>query len=282
MASSNAASLWIAHGTLFAALLLLRPASAVAPESDEALFGEAVTALEREAYDDAIDRFELLGDRGVMRANLSFNRALAYLGRGLGPRAEPGDLGQAVAGIEEARLLGDERPETAVLLEELRRQIARNSAQRGKAPVLVHPELGRALVGLLAENAWAVLAMVASVLTAIGLGFRLFGRELWRRVAGPVLLSVGSLILVLSLAATSAARSYRLNSQPAVLVHDKTPLLDERGLALTKSNQVEDNTVPEGSLLYVLERRGQLSRVQWGSASGWVRSPHIRVLQVGG
>ena len=69
--------------------------------SDEALFEEAAKALETGAFSVALERLEQLSDRGVVRASISHNRAIAYLQRAESPKRRPGDLGQAVAALRE-------------------------------------------------------------------------------------------------------------------------------------------------------------------------------------
>src|SRR4051794_40162999 len=77
-------------------------AGADEPAGDSrALFAEGVAALERGAVTEAVDRFELLADRGFVHPDASFDRAAAYVERARSAQAQPGDLGRAAAALAE-------------------------------------------------------------------------------------------------------------------------------------------------------------------------------------
>jgi Flp pilus assembly protein TadD len=66
---------------LVVATLVFAQRSRADGESNETLFTDAVAALDRGAFDDAIDRFELLADRGFSHPDASYDRAIAYVRR---------------------------------------------------------------------------------------------------------------------------------------------------------------------------------------------------------
>jgi len=90
---------------LVAATLAAAPPARADGDSDVALFQGAVTALEQGAIDDAIDRFELLADRGFTHPDASYDRGIAYVRRAASRAGKRGDLGRASAALAEALTL---------------------------------------------------------------------------------------------------------------------------------------------------------------------------------
>ena len=123
----------------WSALVAATLASSVAAESrgdaassEHDRFATGVQALQRGAFDQAIDEFELLADRGFTHPDASFNRGVAYVARARSSEARTGDLGRAAAGFSEALTLrpGDAVAERA--LQRLRIQI------REQSPIVSH------------------------------------------------------------------------------------------------------------------------------------------------
>lgn len=251
----------------------------VRAESAEEAFRAGVTALERGAYGEAIDRFEALADRGFQHPDASFNLALAYAGRARSLQAKPGDLGRAAAALEETLLLRPRDVDAEHALEIVREEIARRHARRGNAPMMARPSLGRAVTALLPENVWAAIGAVGSLATALGLALRRFGRRRHAELAGGVLIGVGSLLLAAGTSLALAARHLRLTTTPAVVVASEARLLDESGRPLAVQ-QGEAELIPEGARVWVTDRRGGLSRVEWGSTEGYVVAGQLRELPV--
>jgi hypothetical protein len=264
---------------LLAALFLVTLPGAAADAAPEAAFAKAVESLERGAHDDAIDRLESLADSGFAHADASFNRALAYVARALSPGARPGDLGRAVAALEETLLLRPSDAEAERALERVRGEIARRRAREGAAPVVAKTTFGRAVVGLLPELAWAALAALGSLLLTSGLSARLFSAGDRRRFAANVVASVGGVTLLITGSLALGARHFRTTSRPAVVVVGDARLLDDGGRPLVQKGGVPEHvSVPEGTLLHVGERRGSLIEAHWGSTAAWVESAQVRVL----
>ena len=150
-------------------------------DAPEKTFADAATAIERGAYDEAIDRLELLADQGFSHPDASFNRAVAYLARAQSARGKTGDFGRAVAALAETLLLRPGDAEAEQALERVQAEIARRRAREGRDQVTARPSLARAVTGLADENVWDGLAAVGSLLLSAGLLLRWWSvRSTWR------------------------------------------------------------------------------------------------------
>jgi hypothetical protein len=258
--------------------LLALPAWA-APSESEQDFSAASQALKRGAYTEAIDRLELLADRGFVHPDASFNRAVAYVERARSSAANPGDLGRAAAALSEVLLLRPSDEQAELALSRIRAEISRRHAREGVAPVMARDSLGRAATSLFDENVWACLALVGSLLLTVGLALRRFVQRTSAGLAGAIGIGLGAFMLLAGAALTAGARHFRLTSSPAVIVADEARLLDEAGKPLPqKRGSAESVTVPEGASVYVLERKPTLYRVAWGSSEGWLDPGQVRIL----
>lgn len=247
--------------------------------ASERALTEAVQSLERGAFDDAIDRMESLADSGFSHADASYNRAAAYVARARSPGARPGDLGRAVAALEETLLLRPDDADAERALERVRGEIARRRAREGAEPVVAKTTLTRAVVGLLPELAWAALAALGSLLLTLGLGVRFSTRVERKRLAATTVASTGAVVLCLCGTLALTARHFRHGSRPAVVVVGDARLLDETGKPLVQRGGVPEHvSMPEGTSLFVRERRGELVRIEWGPTEAWVQSAQLRVL----
>ncbi|HEX4476524.1 MAG TPA: hypothetical protein VH142_15665 [Polyangiaceae bacterium] len=249
-------------------------AIARAADSNEALFSEAVGAMDRGAIDDAIDRFELLADRGFSHPDASYDRALAYVKRAQSSRAKAGDLGRAAAGFSEAVLARPNDTDAERGLDRVRQEIVRRRARGSAKDVEVRPSLGRAIVGVLDENTWAWLAIVGSVALSIGLVLRLFVASQRARLTGAVAASLGALVFFVATGMAFAARKDRLDYRPAVVVVEEARLLDDNGVTINGPGSI----VPEGAEVEVGERRGTLAHVEWGTLDGFLSLGQLRLL----
>jgi hypothetical protein len=269
--------LCVSLGVLFASLALLcvfaRTAAAAEPRQE---FDEAVAAIERGAYGDAIDRLELLADQGFIHPDASFDRAVAYLGRARSPQRQPGDLGRAAAALAETLALRPDDHTAESALDAVRAEIGRRRAHTGGAPLVARPRIARALVGLLPEQAWGMIGAIGSASLAWGLAMRLFVRRASTEVPGALAIGVGGLLLCLGGGLALGARHFRRSSTLAVVVVPEARLLDEAGRPLPVTPNAETNVVPEGAEVYVLDRRGALDRVEWGTTDGFVIAGQVR------
>jgi hypothetical protein len=263
--------------SLAASLLVLALAgTAAAAPPPQKEFAEAVAALERGAYGDAIDRFELLGDQGFVHPDLSFDRGLAYLARARSQQKQPGDLGRASAALAETLALRPDDREAESALEAVRSEIARKRARSGGSPLVARPRLMRALVSLLPESAWGALGALGSFSLVWGLALRLVLKRSGSEVPGALAIGVGGLLLCLGGGLAAGARHFRRSSTLAVVVVPEARLLDESGRPLAVASSSDSHVVPEGAEVYVLERRGGLNRVEWGNAEGFVVAGQLR------
>jgi hypothetical protein len=249
------------------------------PESLDAGFARGLKALEQGAFQKAVDEFELLADRGFVHPDLSFNRGAAYVGRAGSSHARPGDLGKAAAAFSEVLALRGDDEVAEAALDRVRNEIARRRAREGAEPVAARPSIGRAVVGLVSEGTWCVLAALGSALLTIGLALRLFSRRSPTRLAGAVAAALGVTLVALGGGLGVAADHLNHTSRPAVVVVSEARLLDENGVPVRQVDGVPEHVaIPEGAGVYVLERRGSLTRVEWGTTRAWVNGSQIRSL----
>ncbi len=267
-------------GLIATLLALLATTSVNAATNPDQLFTRSIKALESGAHDDAIGSLELLADQGVTHPDVSFNRGTAYLYRAMSNNAQPGDLGQAAAGFEEALLLrpSDDGAERA--LEGTRKEIARRRARAGGEPVVVNPKLGRAAVNLLSADAWAIAAAASSLLLALGLGLRRFSTIASRQLAGSIMAGMSCLMLALFAGGAGLREYYDSTSTPATVVVPNARTMDEAGAPLTlREGDTEFSSAPEGARVDIVERQGRRVRIEWGSLSAWVAGSQLRELK---
>lgn len=265
----------------FCFALLLAASALAQPSSNgtEALFSRATEALVRGEYSEAIAGFEQLSDRGVLLVNASANRAHAYLLRAESPKRQDGDLGQAAAGFREAQLLDPTDDEIARALAGVRREISQQRARRGLDPVIVELPLMRAVVHVLPENVWAVLALLGSLALAVGLVLQRADAQSPRRLAGQICSAAGAFFLLVFGSLTAAAAHYRETTREAVIVVPEARLLNAEGKPLTtKALDVDASAIPEGASVFVLGQSGRLTRVGWGNLEAWVQGTDLRAL----
>lgn len=264
------------RGALLLALSLgALAAPAVAQNlSDRELFDSGVAALARSSLDDAIDRFELLADRGVVHPDASYDRGVAYARRGGSNARNPGDLGRAAAALREAMLLRPGDAEAARALERVQHEIARRRARTSAQQVDLRPALSHAIVELLSERTWAVVAAIASAISTLGLAARLFAKASRAHLAGTIAASIGGIVLLASGTAAALSRKERLYTRPAVVIVEEARLLDDNGSSIIGPGSV----VPEGASVLVTDESGTRARVEWGSLEGWLSLGQLRLL----
>jgi hypothetical protein len=264
-----------------AAALLVTAALGIAGSAradDASDFREAVQAIEQGAYGKAIDQLELLADRGFVHPDASFDRAVAYLGRARSPQKQSGDFGRAAAALAETLLLRPSDQEAEAALEAVRSELSRSRARKGGAPLFARPRLARAVVSLAPEQVWGAVALLGSLVLSVGLALRLLARREGTVVPGSLAIGIGSLLLLVGAALLGGAREFRKTSTPAVVVAPEARFLDESGRPLPGGSAADTSVAPEGAELYVLEHRGGLARVEWGSRQAWVVIGQLREL----
>jgi hypothetical protein len=270
-------------GALLAVLVAVAtPAVAATSPADappERLFAESVRALEQGAHSEAIDQLELLADRGFVHPDASFNRGVAYLGRARGATARPGDYGRSIAGFIEALSLRPDDASAADALAIARSELEKQRARAGATTTIDSPPLSSAIVDLVPENVWALLALAASLTTTVGLSLFVFTRRgttrdpasAWR-LTGAVLASVGALCLAVFGAGAWFSHHLRMTERTAVVVAQSARLLDERG------RPTPGSPLSEGTAIRVLQLKGQLALVESGQARAWLRTLDLQMI----
>ncbi len=247
-----------------------------ASETDD-LFNSGKGALEGGRPADAIAAFEALADRGILDPTVSFDRALAYAERVRRGAGQPGDLGQAAHGFEEARDLSSDDvldADAARGLVVVRGEVARRKARAGEPVDLDKGDpLGRAIVRLAPEWLWERAALLATLVMTVALIVRRRSSARRVRLGAAISFAVTAPALVALLALTLAARHERLDVRDGVVISAAAHLADERGIALAGGA-----TVPEGARVRVVEARTGLSRIVWGTTEGWLQAAAVRPL----
>ncbi|HXX67708.1 MAG TPA: hypothetical protein VEK07_11025 [Polyangiaceae bacterium] len=250
----------------------------VAADSESStLFASGAKALHEGRAGDAVDLFEALADRGVVDAAASYDRGMAYAMRVRIGAEQGGDLGRAAQGFEEARELSRDShliDDASRALTTVRSEVARRRLRAGQpADVESGRTIARALAGVVPEDGWAIVCVVASMAFSVGLFLRWVGRTTRLRVAGGVSAGVAAPALTLAVAMTLASRHDRLELREAVVVSPSARPTDERGIALPGAT-----SLPEGALVEVIDERGDSTRVRFGASDEWIASSAVRAL----
>jgi hypothetical protein len=239
--------------------------------SSETLFREGASAVEKGEYATAIERFEALSDMGFVHPDASYNRGLAYVARLRTGADRPGDLGRAAAAFEETLRLRPDDPDADRALDIIRAEVTKRRARRGKDATTVRPTLDRVVISLASERTWSVLALVSSVLFAVGLFLRRASSGAFA-VAGRVLAPTALVLFFVFFPLTLGARTLRLTTRAAVIVAPEVHLVDDAGTAKG------GDPIPEAQLVEAGELRGALIHVRWGSTEGWIPAGSVRLL----
>jgi hypothetical protein len=246
------------------------------PDTPESLFATGAKALQEGRSGDAVASFEALADRGVVDPVASYDRGLAYAARVHAGAELPGDLGRAAHGFEEACELSEDRQlvaDASRALEAVRSEVARRRARAG-LPVEVDygRSLGRAVANLIPEDAWAILATLASALLSLALFFRWLSADTRRRVVAGVTAGVAAPVLLVAAGMTLASRHDRHDLREAVILVESRPV-DARGLALSGVT-----SLPEGARVEVIASDGAVARVRFGAADARIPAAALRPL----
>ena len=239
-----------------------------------ALFRGAHEALIAERPSEAIAKLEALADRGVVDAVVSFARGRAYAARVRAGGEQPGDLGRAAHGFEETRELTRDASlaaDATSALAIVRSEVARRRSRAGESVEIQHGvSLGRSIVELLPENAWAVIAAVTALALSAAIVARRRATLPRAKVAATTSAAIaGSLLLGTSTLAW-AARDARLHLREGVVIAPNARLLDARHLALDGVAPV-----PEGVRAQIVDEGGGFSHVVIGSADGYLPSSAV-------
>lgn len=252
---------------------------AQADEADEqldpaALFRGATEAMAAGKPNEAIAKLEALGDRGVVDAVVSYDRGLAYALRVRAGSEQPGDLGRAAHGFEETRELTSDKhlaTDATNALAAVRSEIARRRSRAGEPVEIEHGfSLGRSIVELMPENAWAILAAVTGLGLAIAIAVRRAIQQGRGRVAATTSAAIAGGLLVVTAVLAYAARDARLHLREGVVIAPNARLLDEKHLVIDRVAPV-----PEGVRTRILEESGGFSKVTLAGTDGYLPSSAV-------
>ncbi|MCA9643124.1 MAG: hypothetical protein KC492_20640, partial [Myxococcales bacterium] len=193
-------------------------------------------------------------------------------------QVQPGDFGRAAAAFQECLRLRPGDREAARALAAVEAQITRRRSREGREPMVVNASLSRAVVNLVSEDTWALLAAISALILSVGLGIRLWNAQPRARFSGGVAAAVALVALVLFSVLTYSARRFRVTTSPAVIVTTEARLLDVQGKPLPKTAKIELEAIPEGALVWILERNGSLAHIEWGTSEGWVSTHQLQPL----
>jgi hypothetical protein len=239
-----------------------------------ALFRTATDALAGGRHGEAIANLEALGDRGVVDPVVSFDRALAYAGRVRAGAEQPGDLGRAAHGFEEARELSRDSAliaDAESALAAVRAEVAKRRSRAGD-PIEVESgvSLGRSIVKLLPEDAWATLAGLAALALAVGIVLRARVTAQRLRVAGTTTAVIAGGVLAVTALIVHTARDFRHRVRDAVVIAPSARLLDAQHLAIGSVAPL-----PEGARVQLRDESGDFAHVVTGRAEGWLPSSAV-------
>ncbi len=244
-------------------------------ETDPAsLFRAATDALAGDRPVEAIAKLEALGDRGVIDAVVSYDRGLAYAGRVRAGAEQPGDLGRAAHGFEEARELSHDAAlidDATTALAAVRAEVAHRRSRSGD-PIELESglSLGRSIVKLLPENVWAILAALSSLALAVGIVLRAKATVRRLKVAGTTTAVVAAGLLVVFALVLVSARDVRLRVREAVVIAPTTRLLDDKHVAM-----LSVAPLPEAARVELLDEGSDFAHVLAGRAVGWLPSSAV-------
>ncbi|HKQ68501.1 MAG TPA: hypothetical protein VJT73_04140 [Polyangiaceae bacterium] len=261
-------------------------ATSVTEDAPESLFRKGAAALAEGSINDAVDTFEALADRGFVHPDASFDRSLCYLGRVKAGIERPGDLGRAAAALEETLAQRPDDREAESALELVRAEVARRRARSGSSTdVEARPTIERAVLSVVSEWTWSILAALSSLVLTIGLVLRMRAsgareddsvaerstREMLQ-LASVVAVPLGALCLLVFGLFAAGARHMRLTTTEGVIVAPEAHLVTEKGVLTSAA------AIPEAARVEIGEQRGSLVHVRWGSVEGWTQSDAIRRL----
>lgn len=232
----------LARLALACALLASRPAHA---DDSGQLHDEAKVAIDAKRPGEAIDKLELLADRGVLDAVTSFDRGRAYAERVRSGHEEPGDLGRAIHGFEEARELAHSGPihdQATRALEVLRGEIARRRARSGDPVEIEELSLGRSMVRLLPQDAWTLLAIACSLALTLALTARRKVKTTRVRTALGTVAAISLPVTVASAALVMGARYDRISLHEGIVVGVNVKPADARHITIPSKSPIAEGT----------------------------------------
>ena len=249
-------------------------ASAAESSEVDTMFRAGTDALASGRAGEAIANLEALGDRGVIDPVVSFDRGLAYAARVRAGLEQPGDLGRAAHGFEEASELSSDRglvAEASASLAAVRAEVAKRRSRAGD-PIEVETgvSLGRSIVKLLPENVWAILASIFAAAFTLGIGLRARASLRRLKVAGTTTAAIAGGLLAASSLILYFARDIRRHARDAVVVAPSARLLDGQHVVIASLA-----ALPEAARIQLLDESGDFAHVVSGRSEGWLPSSAV-------
>ncbi len=246
-------------------------------DETQKLFADGVAALKDERPNEAVASFEALADRGVVDPVASYDRGLAYALRVRANAEQPGDLGRAVHGFEEAIALTRDAhlaSDARAAAQQIRSEVSRRKAREGlTVDVEQRASPWRTLTESLPEDAWTAIAIACSFVLGAALFLRWLATQSRARAGAAISIAVFAPMMLLSAALARSARSDRLSLHEAIVVSASARPSDAHGIALPQSTPL-----PEAARVEVLDQANGLTEFRWGSLSAWVPSATLRAL----
>lgn len=219
--------------------------------------------------EEGITVLEGAADRGLVDPDLSFNRGLSYLKRAESPQANPGDLGQAVAGFSESLAL---RPSDADATRGLERAqiLLRQQNKVEETTLTLDDSLLREVLRQMSPLPLTTVAGLGALLIVAAWAVRVGARDTGRALA----LALIGLTLWLGGAGLYGARAYAIAStHDAIVISARAELRDESGRPMRGVPGL-----PEGTRVRLEDTRGRLSRIGGDRGELWVDAAELRRL----
>lgn len=264
---------------LLAIAFVAAVAASARADTDETqkLFDDGVAALKDERPNEAVASFEALADRGVVDPVASYDRGLAYALRVHANAEQPGDLGRAAHGFEEAiALTTDEHlaADARAAVSAVRSEVSRRKAREGvTVDVEQRASPWRSLTHLVAEEAWTAIAIACSLILGAALFLRWLAESTRARAGAAIAIAVSAPVLVVAAALARTARSDRLYLHEAIVVSAAARPSDNRGIVLPQATPL-----PEAARVEVLDQGGGFTEFRWGALHAWVPAGTLRAL----
>lgn len=231
---------------------------------------DVARAIREGRLDDAVALVEQLSDQGLVGASLAFDRGIAYALRARSGRGIAGDYGRAAHAFEEALRRDPHDSDARRVLDDIRREIAaRDARAAGKAEELASTPAYRAILVSLPGDAWAGLAIAASLILATALALR---PRLTRgaRLAASTTAIVATVIMLASAGLGLGSRWLRVHVREAVVVAPHAAATAEEGAMMLD--------LDEGQRVDVLEERATSTLVRTDKGVGWAPRDALRML----
>lgn len=231
---------------------------------------DAARAITEGRLDDAIALLEQMSDQGSVGASLAFDRGLAYALRARSGRGIAGDYGRSAHAFEEALRRDPHDGDARRVLDDIRREIAaRDARAAGKAEELAATPAYRAILVALPGDAWAAIALTASMILSLALALR---PRLVRgsRLAASTVAIVATVITIAASALGLGARWLRTHVREAVVISPHVAATREDGGGLVE--------LDEGQRVDVLEERATTTLIRTDKGTGWAPRDAVRML----